>query len=243
MSSKITDFLKKSKKDFIADKINRECETERVDEFSQLKDELNIYKSRAKIAEKNLAIAKKLLRSSNDLNVQKDLKIQQLLEQNANLNAHSTGICEQLFAEYSGRFDAEELKTIRSTGPGVANDSRFILHLMRFLYKGDEFGKLKNRSATGRKWKGAKKQEISFEKKEVMKKMLQERIKGELKSQSGGMDELSQRIGRFNDLVKNAIQNIISKPRKRPHSEIGVEGQPNSGIHKSTTSDQVGIAI
>lgn len=235
MANKITDLFRKSKKDFISEKVGRQNEPEQE---NSLQNQLNNYKERATIAEKNLTIAKQLLRKSNDLNVQKDLKIQQLLNEiNANKKVNSTSC---LFDEYSSQFNPAELKTLRSTGPGIGNDSTFILNMMRFLYK-SELTKLNDRSATGRKWKGVSKLEISFEKKEVMRKMLNDRVTEEVKNHVGGDGEMHARIKRLNDLIKSAIHNIVSNKRKRRHSESGADDNPNSREHIS--SYQVGSSF
>lgn len=70
--SKITNFLTKSKKSFVAEKVAQQSERE-LEPKDDSGNEQNEYKEKLYIAEKNLRIAKNLLRQSNDLNVQKDL--------------------------------------------------------------------------------------------------------------------------------------------------------------------------
>lgn len=221
--SKITNFLTKSKKSFVAEKVAQQSVRE-LEPKDDSGNEQNEYKEKLYIAEKNLRIAKNLLRQSNDLNVQKDLKIKRLVEQSGDSDVKSN----DLYDEYSTKFNADELKAIRSTGPGISNDSTFILNIMRSLYKDEEMKKLDNRSATGRKYKGEAKAEISFEKKELMKNMLTHRITGELKNHFGAVDEISKRIGRLNELVRSAIHNIRSNRRKRHRSESEVDDSPQS---------------
>lgn len=73
------------------------------------------------------------------------------------------------FEKYSNRFDESDLVKIRSIGPGSKKDSTFICNIMSSLYK-NESEKLKHRSATGKKYNGKKKVEISFEKKKFNEK-------------------------------------------------------------------------
>lgn len=105
-------------------------------------------------------MAKNLLRKSSDINLEKDLRIQQILNQSS-LAINESSV---LFENYSNRFDTREMIEIRSIGPGVKKDSTFICSIMKSLYK-NEPEKLSERSATGKKFKGIKKHEITIEKK------------------------------------------------------------------------------
>lgn len=169
-------------------------------------DELITLKNKYKICEQSLKVAKKLLRESSQLNLEKDLKIQQITSQKENSNESD----EILFETFSKHFDPPDLHEIRSVGSGVKKDSTFIYKIMNSFYK-NNLDKLYNRSATGKKYKGITKHEITFEKKEVMEKMLTERVKWELRDQSCSSKEFLTRVNRLNKLVRFAIGNLLPK--------------------------------
>lgn len=112
---------------------------------------------------------------------------------------------EQLFQEFSKNFSSTDLNFIRSVGPGPRNDFKFINKITKALYKNEE-SKLFSRSAAGRKHKGESKSEISIEKKELMKSMLNERLGHELSNDS--VLEFAKRTKNFNALLRSAIHNI-----------------------------------
>lgn len=107
---------------------------------SDVNESSQIVKKTTKKAEKCLSYAKKLLKESNALNLEKDIKLKHLLKQNDGIGACSNG---KLFVKHSQYFEPEELKTIRSSMPGLKSDSNFILNIIRSLYKGKELEKLK----------------------------------------------------------------------------------------------------
>lgn len=113
-------------------------------------------KSKFNLCEQNLKIAKDLLRHSSQINHQKDLKIEQLMRENAKSNLYSDHI---LFEGYSSHFDTQELIEIRSVGPGFKKDSTFITKIMKSLYKND-LKKLEKQTATGKKYKKEKKTKL-----------------------------------------------------------------------------------
>lgn len=173
---------------------------------------VSILKKRIKILESNLMEAKSIIRKLRDVNLEKDLKINQLMQAKSSTRNNSALISEQ-FSQY---FEKSELQQINSVKFGPRNDSRFILTIMRCLYKENERDKLQNRSAHGQKYKGESKLEISIEKKNIMKSMLVERVSYELGPKSEITSDFSDRIKRFNALVKSAIHNIMKNDTKHP---------------------------
>lgn len=167
---------------------------------------------------KNLFTAKALLRKSTSINMDKDVEIK-MLTSKKNREMKS----DHLFEEFSSNFDKKELTTIRSVLPGQKNDSRFILNIMRFLYKGDERAKLQNRSAAGRKHNGEKKAELSFEKKSILKTMFEQRVNDECPESIESIDtkEHSNRIKNLNKLIRSAIHNIMTAVKKEAHGKRG----------------------
>lgn len=194
---------KKKKQDFLNEKIV--AQVEQLDNVSiEVGKDATNFKKEFELSEKNLKFAKQLLRKSSELNLEKDLKIKQLQQKNENEER------ELLFENYKEHFEFSDLVLIRSVAPGLSNDSGFVLKILRSLYKNDE-AKLGNRSATGRKYKGEVKQEVSFEKKKIIENMLIERLKHELQDKLGISSEFGLRIGKLNRLLRSGIYNIVTK--------------------------------
>lgn len=100
-----------------------------------------------------------MLRKTNEINLEKDMKIKYLGEKNKGIDSGNL---------YSGQhliFDVNELRTIHSIGTGSKNDSTFILHIMRSLYKASELKKMHTRNPTGRQYKCQKKTRNHYAKK------------------------------------------------------------------------------
>lgn len=169
-------------------------------------EELLTLKNKYKICEKNLKLAKNLLKKSSQLNLEKDLQIQQLTQNN---EKNTTNILFESFAE---NFENQDMIEIRSIASGSKKDSTFISKILHSFYKND-LSKLNDRSATGKKFNGIKKHEITFEKKKVMEKMLIERVKCELNDISCTSKEFLARVGRLNTLIRFAIGNLLPKKR------------------------------
>lgn len=172
---------------------------------------VNILQKEIKVLTKNFNAAKSLLRKTSRVNMEKDLHIKKLTTE-----SEAKKKSDHLFDEFSLKFDKCQLSAIRSVGPGQKNDSRFILNIMRFLYKEDEVAKLKNRSVRGRKYKGENKHEISFEKKSKLETMFKQRVDDELPelAHSSVTNEHSKRIKNFGTLLRSAIHNILKAVQK-----------------------------
>lgn len=166
---------------------------------------------RVEVAEGNLKIAKQILRKTSDINLEKDIKIQQLLKKNHKLNEDPSGPLP--FENFVGHFESIVMNRIRSTKPGKSYDSKFILEVMRSLYKNCT-EKLKSRSATGKKYGKQKKAEITLTKKEIMEGMLKERLTSELGDQPQVQLLIISRFKRLNRLVGDAIFNILAKDKR-----------------------------
>lgn len=151
-----------------------------------------------------------MLRKTNDLLVEKDLKIKILTEQLRRQNK-PTNASLVLFEKQAHHFESNELKRIRSMKSGQNNDSAFIYAIVKALYKGEEF-KLPQRRASSRKYKGVSKHEISAEKKKVIHDMFQERISNEVGTHE--IDELSTRANRLNELMRFGLNNATQLYKK-----------------------------
>lgn len=199
------------KDEFFSRKLN-ECEGKSECKLKETENnEIQILRSKNHVLEKNLKQAKSLLRKANDLNMQKDLEIKALKEKLNGLNEIKPN--QMLFESLAHRFDSNEMKKIRSIRAGKRNDSTFILSITKALYKNEE-EKLKERRVTSRKIKNQSKFEISAEKKEIMRGMLEERLVNELKD-TGESDEIAKRLKRLNEHMRNALKNSVVAHKKQ----------------------------
>lgn len=181
-------------------------------------DQTLILTGKIRSLEKDLKHAKILLRKASDLNLQKDLEIKRLKEQlkKKNLNERKSEI---LFGNFADRFESGEIKKIRSIKSGKRNDSAFVLTILKSLYKNEE-EKLVDRRVTDRKYDGTKKNELSAEKKQMMREMLEERVLHELSSPQDEK-ELAERMNQLNRHMRNALHNSLVAHKKK-------SSQPNS---------------
>lgn len=202
---------------------NTDSHAQFTDDSNDIDDSKKLFETegKLKVVEKELKYAKQMLKKSTAMNFEKELKIKQLLAEENDFSV------DHWSKEFVDRFEEAELKKIRSIGPGKSNDSKFILHIMRCLYKGEEVKKLENRTSSGRKYKDAKKMEISFEKRATMQSMLKSRVVFELKNKANFAVEMDKRINRINELMKNAIHNISRTNKKRQREDDVTDDNPN----------------
>lgn len=137
------------------------------------------------LLKKNLDQAKAHLEASESLILEKDKRIKELTESVVQNKS------QEYLQQYSQIFEKNDLKEIKSVGRGKQNDSKFILKIMSSLYKNGEKEKLQNRSMNGRKFKGEKKTEISFEKKKTMCDMLFERLSFKLHDENSNVNKVT----------------------------------------------------
>lgn len=209
------------------EKTNTNTNTNETVEQPDLLNTIELEK-KLEISEKQLKQAKKLLRASSDVNLEKDLAIKKLMPQNSNNDL--------LYEEFSERFEDVELKQIRSIHAGESNDSKFVLNIMRFLYK-NETEKLKNRSATGRKFMNTSKLEVSFEKKNLMAEMLNERVAYELKNITNSAQQYLRRTRNLNKLIRYGIHNILTGLEKI-HLKRKRDSEENNSAKRFKPSDK-----
>lgn len=167
MASKLNETIQKVSDEKVEENIAENTQNANVDILHQ----------QIKLLQKELKHAKILLRKANDVNMQKDLQIA-VLKQQLRDDKQAAESKLLLFESHAHRFDSTDIKKIRSIKAGQRNDSAFILHITRALYKNEE-SKIKERRVTSRKYKGSTKLEMSAEKTELMREMLEERMKWE----------------------------------------------------------------
>lgn len=102
----------------------QQCISEVVEEKSVLQKKINVLES-------NLKEAKLQLKKSADINLVKDFKISRLLNEKSEKKDDSN----DFLGDFKHSFNQIELKDIKSVGLGAKNDSKFILKIMRKLYK------------------------------------------------------------------------------------------------------------
>lgn len=117
----------------------------------------------------------------------------------------------QLFSQFVNDFTNEQLESIRKIGNSSAEDSTFVLNVLRFLYYAD-LHQLFNVSATGRSSKGKTKEKIPEEKIIILKGMFSERLENLRKTSN--QVEIDQRMKRLNKLLNAAITNAQKSIKK-----------------------------
>lgn len=182
-----------------------------------LRAENEAMKQQLSKAQNEVKSLKKVVQFLNNEVMAKNIRIQQLQQiceyprgnsvqidspqQETNINA--------LYRGFEQHFTEDEMKKIRSVNVGKPNDSTFVLCCCQSLYK-DKLDVLAKKSATGRKYK-EKKEAISPQKKNMIQRMLLERITAE-----EDQDEaISMRINRLNKLLLNAINNTRKSIEKK----------------------------
>lgn len=145
-----------------------------------------------------------LIKEISNLNLKKDISIESLTRQISMVSINSRQ-CDALFNEFSAFFQKEQLNKLRSIPSGKSRDSTFVLTCMRFLYPDKNV--LKNISVTGRKAKCEKKEKMSQENVDILKKMLKQRL---LSEESLDGFSISERMKNINKLIKDAIYKIRS---------------------------------
>lgn len=230
----------KSKSDFVASKsnetiqkvFNEECD--KSGSQSNNNAELKVLREQNKLLQKELKQAKVLLRKANDVNMQKDLQIA-ALKQQLNNNKEQVKPTTLLYEKHAHRFDAADMKKIRSIKDGQRNDSSFILTITRALYKNEE-NKLKNRRVTSRKYGDTSKLEMSAEKKGLMSEMLRERVIDEIPNDG---DEAAKRLKKLNDHIRNGLKNSIPASEKNQNQAISaVNTQSTSNRSEAVVSQE-----
>lgn len=206
---KICDVIETIEKNTNIDSLIQENET--------LKEKNQVLNEEKRILEKNLKQAKILLRKASDLNLQNDLQINMLKKQ-LDLQGKKHFTDDQiLFVTHSERFAQNDFKRIRSVRAGRRNDAVFVRFVMNGLYKNEET-KLSERRASSRKYKGSSKLEVSADKKQIIRDMLEERIVQELGNSTEDL-EFDGRFKRLNDLIRFALNNSSNK-KKRTNEKI-----------------------
>lgn len=135
---------------------------------------------------------------------------QKLKKIHQDLGAHEPIPCTStagIFSKFDSVFTKDELDKLRQIGPNRKEDSTFILHAVRFLYKND-MGKLSELSLTGRSM-GSRKEKMSSTQYDLFKRLFRKR----LKSLSLYAEEFTDRQKKMNKHIKNAIINLSRKSK------------------------------
>lgn len=213
---------KKKQKSLEDDQITDDVETffndKCAEAFQSTESDSNVeelcsnYKETLKINEVQLKHAKKLLKESAKIILEKELLIKNLEEKIAVPSNDQRK--KDLFKKFENKFDWIDLENLRSVKPGAKFDSTFVLNLVRLLY-GSDLSKLKNKSVTGKIYKGERKDPLTPEKKSLITEIIKERISSEQDNTA------AQRMKQISRHMRAAIYNInntsnakLSKPQE-----------------------------
>lgn len=168
------------------------------------------------------------------MNLKKDLTIE-----NLKMKLESSKKTQIMFTDFEASFDIDDMKTIRSVQPGPSRDSAFINKNFCALYKGSNRNKLFNRSATGRKHNGKKKECITPEKKEIIRKMFLERLSSEMENCDEQSEPeligLEKRADKLNRHIRSAISNILTAFKKVSFPVLQtMQSNTNSAIERTS---------
>lgn len=167
---------------------------EKDKEITELKKTVNLKKRNNELEADNKSL-KKLFTKSTQVNFQKDLKIVQLSKENENSARDPL-----IFKSFEHIFDVSELLTLRSIPYSKERDSSFILQTLQYLYKND-LSLLNLRTASVKK---GDKKPISPEKKGIIQKIFNERIK----SLNLNGHDFGVRESKINEHIISSIHNI-----------------------------------
>lgn len=154
------------------------------------------YKEKLKVNEIQLKHAKSLLKESVKLNFEKDLKIKKLQEE-----VKETANRQELFKDFEKQIHPKDMEFLRSIKPGPKADSSAVLSMMRILYRSN-LSILKNKSVSGKSFKGQAKEPLTPKKKQLIQAMMTERIQSEKTSNT------EERIAKTSRHLRAAICNI-----------------------------------
>lgn len=154
---------KKKKKitDDVETFFNDKCAEAFQSSESNVEELCSNYKETLKFNEVQLKHAKKLLKESAKIILEKELLIKKLEEKIAKPSNDQRK--KDLFKKFENKFDWIDLENLRSVKPGAKFDSTFVLNLVRLLY-GSDLSKLKNKNVTGKIYKGERKDPLTPEK-------------------------------------------------------------------------------
>lgn len=197
------------------------------DAIKKLNNELQNEKEENKKVQHDLSATVSLLKDASSINLQKDVCIKKL----SKITPNNSEKPINLFDEFNGHFNDNQLKQLRSVPSGKSRDSSFVLALMRFLYPNASV--LCKKSVTGKKRNKIAKEKLTPQKKTIIIDMLKERICSEK-----GVDDLSvlQRMKNVNRMIKNAIEKITMKK-----SETEVSNNVEPSKNQSSTNSVTGF--
>lgn len=135
-----------------------------------------------------------LLKDAGSIILQKDVCIRKWSKEKYAPNDFEQP--SDLFHEFNGEFNQQQLRQLRSIPSGKSRDSSFVLTVMRFFNPNSSV--LSKKSGTGKKRNKVAKEELTPRKKTLITEMLKQRICSE-----AGLNDMSifQRMERVNKLI------------------------------------------
>lgn len=171
-------------------------------EIDELKQNIKKLETENKKLVKDNTHLKHVLTHSNRINLQKDLKIEELEKES---KEQSGPVLVELsdktvFSQFADIFSQEELSALRSIPSSSSKDSTFVLQTIRYLYK-ENLSVLSSRTSSSSR---ENKKPISPEKKNIIQQIFHERL-NILKLD---IIECNSRKNRLNELTATGINNV-----------------------------------
>lgn len=190
---------------------------EKEKENDELKEILKKLEKENKKLVKDNTHLKHVLSHSNRINLQKDLKIEELeKESKEKREPVSVKLSDKtVFSRFADTFDQGELSSLRSIPSSSSKDSTFVLQTIRYLYKKD-LSVLNSRTCSSLV---GNKTPISPQKKDIIQEIFHERL-NILKLDN---IECNSRKNKLNELTMNGIANVRKSFKRQSctSSELG----------------------
>lgn len=222
-SEKITDV-----NEFFEKKCEEVFEKKREEDVEDL---CTAYAEKLKVNEMQLKHAKSLLKESVKLNFEKDLKIKSLQEE-----VKQTTNRQELFKDFENQIQPKDMENLRSIKPGPKADSSVVLSMMRILYR-PNLSILKNKSVSGKSFKGQAKEPLTPKKIKLIQAMMTERI------QSENTSDTEERIAKTSRHLRAAICNINkSKYTTEPEDPKHLQKESTTITQELSCASETNIA-
>lgn len=156
---------------------------------------------------------KKLYRTSLQVNLQKDLKLQTMenkLREN-DIEFDTDDFIAGDFTRFIKIFTEKELSSLRGLNIGAPADSTFLRHTLKYLYK-EDMNRLSCKTITGRSDSDA----ISPEKMVIMNAIFEERIDG---LNLGDEIATSRRKERFKAILAKVVSSLRTQELESPRAK------------------------
>lgn len=196
---------------------NKDC----ANNISELREQLIAIKAKHAQIEKAQAVAREICddKDKEIANLQRKVDAMSAVAKPNSTEMSSESVSNALignsspndlpFIQFANNFKESHLKTIRSIGESISEDSTFILQILRGLYA-DNLEQVKHISVTGRSGNNTK-EKIAPEKMSILSSMFAERL--------SGLPQSKNRNGNLNQLTARALVNITNAMRSQNNNK------------------------